>query len=64
LAKYGSGTYFGEVSFIAPGPRTAEAIVLENVTLFEIFRDALTQLEEREQAKLTLALLFRAQCDT
>ena len=58
LAKYGSGTYFGEVSFIAPGPRTAEAIVLEDVTLFEISRDALTQLEEREQAKLALALLL------
>ncbi len=58
LAKYGAGTYFGEVSFIAPGPRSAQAIALEDAKLFEISRDTLMQLEERAQAKLALALLL------
>ncbi len=58
LAKYGSGTYFGEISFIAPGPRSAQAIVLEDAKLLEVSRDALMQLQESAQAKLALALLL------
>ena len=58
LAKYGAGTYFGEVSFINPGLRAGEAVVLENAKLFEVSRDALMGLEESDQAQLALALLF------
>ncbi len=58
LAKYGSGTYFGEISFVNPGPRVAQAIALNKVNLFELKRDALLQLDEKEQSKLALALLF------
>lgn len=58
LAKYGAGTYFGEISFISPGPRTAQAKILEDATLFELSQDALRRLDEGEQAKLALALLL------
>jgi len=58
LAKYGGGTYFGEISFIAPGPRSAQAIVLEDAKLLEVSQDALMQLEEALQAKLALAILL------
>lgn len=58
LAKYGAGTYFGEVSFISPGPRAAQAMVLEDVKLFEVSRESLMNLEEGEQAKLAMALLL------
>ena len=58
LAKYGAGTYFGEISFISPGPRTAQAKILEDATLFELSQDVLNRLDEGEQAKLALALLL------
>jgi len=58
LSKYGAGTYFGEISFIAPGPRSAQAIALEASKLFEISQKSLMQLDEKEQAKLALALLL------
>jgi len=58
LAKYNAGTYFGEVSFINPGIRVGEAVVLEDVKFFEISRDDFLRLVEKEQAKLALALLM------
>ena len=58
LAKYGAGTYFGEISFVSPGPRAAQAIALDDVELFEVSREVLEQLDEKEQAELALALLL------
>jgi SulP family sulfate permease len=58
LAKYNAGTYFGEVSFINPGRRVGEAVILEDVKLYEISRDDFLRLGEKEQARLALALLM------
>jgi len=58
LAKYGPGTYFGEIAFMTPGPRTASAIALHDAELIELEQDALRALPHKERADLALYLLF------
>jgi len=58
LAKYGAGTYFGEVSFVNPGPRSADAVIVADAKLAEVTRSSLLELDEKIQAKMALALLF------
>ena len=58
LAKYGAGTYFGEVSFVNPGPRSADAVIAADAKLAEVTRSSLLELDEKIQAQMALALLF------
>ena len=58
LAKYGAGTYFGEVSFVNPGPRSAHAVIVVDAKLAEVTRSSLLELDEKIQAQMALALLF------
>ncbi|MFC1841164.1 cyclic nucleotide-binding domain-containing protein, partial [Thermodesulfobacteriota bacterium] len=57
LAKYGPGTYFGEVAFLNPGPRVASAIVLQDAEIIEIDRDDIMAIDHDAKANLSLYLL-------
>jgi len=58
LAKYNSGTFFGEISFISPGERSATAIVNSDAMLLELSHDALVDLQADDKERLLLELLF------
>lgn len=58
LAKYNSGTFFGEISFIAPGKRSATAIVNSDAILLELSHDTLVNLQAENKESLLLELLF------
>ncbi len=57
LAKCGPGTFFGEVAFLDPGPRTADACVVAPAELMVLDRNSLRQLEERHP-DVAVALLI------
>ncbi len=57
LGKYGPGTFFGEVAFLDPGPRTADMVVMAPTELLELDRDGLERLE-RERPDVAVALLL------
>ncbi len=63
LAKCGPGTFFGEVAFLDPGPRTADACVVESAELMVFDRDSLRQLEAQhpDAAVALLIALGKAQ---
>ena len=48
LAKYNAGTYFGEISFISPGPRAASAVILGPGALLELKQSELKNFENIE----------------
>lgn len=59
LAKFVPGTFFGEVAFLQPGPRTAEGRVIYDAEVAVLNREGFTQLnQQRPEAgtKLLLAL--------
>ena len=58
LAKYISGTYFGEISFITPGKRTASAFAIYDSLLLEFSYDDLNKLDEKEKSLLLTSLFF------
>ncbi len=58
LAKYGAGTYFGEISFLNPGSRTASGVANCDTVLLELRQDALLTLDSKDKEELALALLF------
>jgi len=58
LAKYGAGTYFGEISFLNPGARTASAIANCDTILLELTQDAVLKLDYKDKEELALVLLF------
>ncbi len=58
FGKYGAGTYFGEISFLNPGERTASAVCKADTTLLEFKQADLISLESKEKEELSLALLF------
>jgi SulP family sulfate permease len=57
LAKYGPGTFFGEVAFLDPGPRTADIVVTQTAELLVLDRAGFTRLE-RENPGAAVALLM------
>lgn len=56
LACYGPGTCFGEIAFLDPGPRTADAIVVRRAELLVLDRAGLERLR-RESPETAVALL-------
>ena len=58
LAKYGPGTYFGEIAFLTPGPRAASAVVTQDAEILEIDRDDIMAMEQAAKADLALYLLY------
>ncbi len=58
LAKYNSGTFFGEISFISPGKRSASAIANSDAILLELSHHAIVELEADNKEELLLSLLF------
>ena len=56
LAKYGPGTFFGEIAFLDPGPRTTDAYVTQPVELLMLDRGGLERLE-REHPDVAVLLL-------
>ncbi|MBU1659311.1 cyclic nucleotide-binding domain-containing protein [bacterium] len=58
LAKYGAGTYFGEISFLNPGKRIASAVANCDTLVLELEQKSLVALEGNYKEELALALLF------
>lgn len=58
LAKYGAGTYFGEISFLNPGSRTASAVAKYDIVLLELTQESILKLDSKEKEELALVLLF------
>jgi len=59
LAKYGPGTYFGEISFISPGPRSAAAVIPNAGILLELRQSDLERLEEGKECTILSEILKR-----
>jgi SulP family sulfate permease len=57
VVKYAPGAYFGELAFIEPRPRAAEAVAVSRVELMEFRHSDLLLLEEKKLAKLSRALI-------
>jgi len=58
LGRYGAGTYFGEISFLNPGPRTASAISKGETIVLEWSKDSLLSLNSKDKEELAIILLF------
>jgi SulP family sulfate permease len=58
LAKYGPGTYFGEIAFLIPGPRAASAVVTQDAEILEIDREDIMTMDHDAKADLALYLLY------
>ncbi len=58
LARYGAGTYFGEIAFLNPGKRVASAVVNYDTILLEFPHDAIVHLQTEQKAQLASVLLF------
>jgi len=58
LGRYGSGTYFGEISFLNPGARTASAISKGETIVLELSKDSLLSLNSKDKEELAIILLF------
>ena len=57
IANCGPGTVFGEIAFIDPGPRTADAIAVQPTELLVLDRRGLERLE-RERPDAAVSLLI------
>jgi CRP-like cAMP-binding protein len=57
LAKYGPGTFFGEIAFLDPGPRAADVFATQQCEFLVLDRAALERLE-REDPGAAVALLM------
>ncbi|MBT7085481.1 MAG: SLC26A/SulP transporter family protein [Desulfobacterales bacterium] len=58
LAKYGPGTYFGEIAFLIPGSRAASAVVIQDAEIMEIDREDIMAMDHDAKADLALYLLY------
>lgn len=59
FATCGPGTFFGEVSFLDPGSRTADAVVIAPTDLLVLSRDGLAHLEhDHPDAAVALLLML------
>ncbi len=59
LNSVGPGGYFGEVGFIDPGPRSANAVVTRDAELFMLRRADIGSLDHEASHAAALALLLR-----
>ena len=57
LAKLGPGSFFGEVEFLDPGPRTATALVTRNADLLALNRESFDSLKEGRHKQAAWAVL-------
>ncbi|WP_457605378.1 SLC26A/SulP transporter family protein [Nitratifractor sp.] len=57
VVKYGPGAYFGELAFIEPRNRSADAVAVSRVELMEFRHSDLVLLEEKKLSKLSRALI-------
>ena len=57
LAKYGPGTLFGEIAFLNPGPRTADAVAISSSHLKVLDRTAFDTLVNTDSGA-AIAVLF------
>ena len=58
LAKFGAGSFFGEIAFLKPGARTADAKAMHNTELLILSRDSFQQLRT-QHPKTAIKLLMR-----
>ncbi len=58
LAKLGPGSFFGESAFLDPAPRTATAVVTQDVELLTRDRPAIESLAEKRQREAGWAVLY------
>jgi sulfate permease, SulP family len=58
LAKFGAGSFFGEIAFLKPGKRTADAKAMHNTELLILSRDSFQQLRS-QHPKTAIKLLMR-----
>lgn len=57
LAKFGPGAFFGEIVFLKPGPRTADAKAIQNSELLMLDSDGFQQLKKQHpQTAIKLVL--------
>jgi CRP-like cAMP-binding protein len=59
LAKLGPGSFFGEVAFLDPAPRTATAVATRNTNLQVLSRKQFKSLKEERQKEAALAVLYK-----
>ena len=59
LSSIGPGGYFGELAFVDPGPRSADAVVTRDATLLALSRAAMGDLADRTTDGAALVLLRR-----
>jgi MFS superfamily sulfate permease-like transporter len=57
ILKLGSGSFFGEVAFLDPGPRTATAVVTQNADLLALNRKSFDSLKEDQHKEAAWAVL-------
>lgn len=65
LAKCGPGTLFGEIAFLEPGTRTADAVAVSDSELLTLLRPTFKRLadEHPDTARAVLAALARIQSE-
>jgi SulP family sulfate permease len=65
LAKCGPGTLFGEIAFLEPGTRTADAVAVSDSELLTLLRPTFQRLAEEhpDTARAVLAALARIQSE-
>jgi SulP family sulfate permease len=59
VSKYAAGAYFGELAFIQPRVRTADAVAVSDGELMEFRHSDLVLLEEKKLVKLSRVLVTR-----
>jgi SulP family sulfate permease len=58
LAKFGAGAFFGEIAFLKPGPRTADAKAIHDTELLIMSRESFQKLRS-QHPKTAIKLLMR-----
>ena len=58
LSKFGAGAFFGEIAFLKPGPRTADAKAMSDTELVMLTRKGFQQLRE-QYPETAVKLLMR-----
>jgi SulP family sulfate permease len=58
LAKYGAGTFFGEIGLLEPGPRTADAVAVRDSDLLVLDGAAMERIEEEGTLDVAVTILL------